>query len=190
MKTLRDASSIRAFVKRYLNENAVEVPLSKEKAAQERLSHQLSSLRNEGDAAKPAATKKQSATVEAAAEEIASKKAKEVDVEDVIDQLNALRSGKSLKDPVVKKNFEEYFESLKQDERVALLVFLKGIGQVLTGEVSGEAAIAPHEPPSNVEMSKTKKVTIKPNVIRKATPAASPKAEKAPEAAPIKPKAK
>lgn len=190
MKTLRDASSIREFVKKYLNENAVEVPFGAEQAAKERLSHQLSSLRDGDNLTNPPATRERSATVEAATEEITSKKGKDVDVEDVIDQLNALRSGKSLKDATVKKNFEEYFMSLKQSERVALLVFLKGIGQVLTGEVSGEAAVAPHEPPVNVEMKKTKKVSLTPNVIRKASPAKSSEGEKAPEAAPIKPKAK
>lgn len=177
MKTLRDASSIRAFIK----ENA----LSAEEQAQKNLERKLNSISSN----EKTPERKASATVEAAAEDVASKKSKDVDVSDVVDQLNALRSGKSLKDPVVKKNFEEYFMSLKQDERVALLIFLKGIGQVLTGEVSGEAAIAPHEAPSNVEMMKTKKVTIKPNVIRKEMPA-KPEAEKTPEVAPIKPKAK
>jgi hypothetical protein len=177
MKTLRDASSIRAFIR----ENA----LSAEERTQKSFEKKLSSASSD----EKVPERKASATVEAAAEEIASKKGKDVDVSDVIDQLNALRSGKSLKDPVVKKNFEEYFMSLKDSERVALLVFLKGIGQVLTGEVTGEEAIAPHESPANVEMMKTKKVTIKPNVIRKETPA-KPEAEKAPETAPIKPKAK
>jgi hypothetical protein len=132
----------------------------------------------------------QSMTVEVAAEEVAAKSGKDVDVEEVINQLNALRAGKSLKDPEVRKNFDEYFQSLKKAERSALLVFLKGISQVLTGEVSGDAVIAPHEPPANIKTSKSKKITVNATVTKKATPVPAEKGEAQPEAAPIKPKAK
>jgi len=61
----------------------------------------------------------------------------------LIDKLNAMRGGKSLKDPGVKKSFTQYFEGLTTSERQSLLVFLTGIAQILAGTEAGAAAIDP-----------------------------------------------
>lgn len=103
-----------------------------------------------------------------------------VEVKDVIEKLNAIRSGKSLKDSMISKAFDSYFNSLKDAEKVALFAFMKGIAQIVTGEVSGETATEPSEKPADVTMKKgpeIKKRHLKPNVIKKPAPAGgSPKA--------------
>ena len=63
----------------------------------------------------------------------------------VIDKLNALRGGKSLKDKKVKESFEQYFEGLDKSERQALLAFLTGIAQILTGVEKGADALEPKD---------------------------------------------
>ena len=61
----------------------------------------------------------------------------------VIDKLNALRGGRSLKDPDVKKSFTQYYEGLTTPEKQSLIVFLTGIAQVLAGSEEGAEAIDP-----------------------------------------------
>lgn len=63
--------------------------------------------------------------------------------ESVIDKLNVLRGGRSLKDPAVKKSFTQYFNGLTHAERESLLVFLTGLSQVLAGVSSGGEALDP-----------------------------------------------
>lgn len=93
----------------------------------------------------------------------------EVKVSDVTEKLNSIRSGKSFKDDKVKAAMEEYVDSLSKPEKVALLAFLKGIAQIVTGEVPGQQAVEPDSKPANVSMEKDAQVqhkTIKPNVIK------------------------
>ena len=63
----------------------------------------------------------------------------------VIDKLNALRGGKSLRDKEVKESFEQYFEGLSKVERQSLLAFLTGIAQILTGVEKGADALEPQD---------------------------------------------
>lgn len=63
----------------------------------------------------------------------------------IVDKLNALRGGKSLKDKDVKESFEQYFEGLDKTERQALLAFLTGIAQILTGVEKGSDALEPRD---------------------------------------------
>lgn len=83
--------------------------------------------------------------------------AKVPEFKDVVSKLNALRAGRSLKDDTVQASFEEYFSSLKDAEKVALFTFLKGVSQVLSGQVSGEHASDPADSPANVKMKKGEK---------------------------------
>lgn len=87
---------------------------------------------------------------------------------DIVDKLNAIRSGKSFKDDKVKSSMEEYVGSLSKAEKTAMLAFLKGIAQIVTGEVPGQQAIDPSAPPAEIEMEKGQKQKMKhiePNVI-------------------------
>jgi len=107
-------------------------------------------------------------------------KSGEVTVDSIIAKLNAIRSGKSFREDAVKHSMEEYVQSLQTAERTALLAFLKGIAQIVTGEVAGQQAVDPADPEPSVKMQKNgtgnaesgggkpsggEKRTIKPNVI-------------------------
>lgn len=101
-----------------------------------------------------------------------------VKLDDIVNKLNTIRSGKSFKDSVVTQRFNEYFESLSEAEQTAMFAFLKGIAQIVTGEIEPEQAAEPSDDPSNVKMTKgnqDQKKTIKPNVIK--TPAPAPGAK-------------
>ncbi len=91
----------------------------------------------------------------------------EVEVKDIVDKLNSIRGGKSFKDEEVAKALDEYLSSLSDAEKTALMAFLKGIAQIVTGEISGEEATDPGKN-GDVKMEKghEKKVKhISPNVI-------------------------
>jgi hypothetical protein len=93
----------------------------------------------------------------------------EINSKDIVDKLNTIRSGKSFKDSSVSGKLDEYVESLNKAEKVALLAFLKGLAQIVTGEVEAEAAQDPSDDPADVKMEKgnePQKKTIKPNVIK------------------------
>lgn len=93
----------------------------------------------------------------------------EVGVDDVVDRLNIIRSGRSLKDDGVHGAMSQYVESLSSEERTALLAFLKGISQIVTGEIEGDAATEPSSDPASIAMQKKnaeKSKSVKPNVIK------------------------
>jgi len=95
----------------------------------------------------------------------------DVTVDDVIDKLNSIRSGKSFKDDAIKKSFEEYFNKLDQAEKIAMFTFLKAISQIITGEIDSKNVVDPSEKPAEIEMKKSdapKSVTIKPTVVKSA----------------------
>lgn len=94
----------------------------------------------------------------------------DITADDVVDRLNIIRSGKSFKDEEIAGKLKEYIDSLAKAERTALLAFLKGISQVVTGDMAGKDALDPSDSPSNVEMKKgddAKKITIKPTIVKK-----------------------
>lgn len=121
----------------------------------------------------------------------------EITSKDIVDKLNTIRGGKSFKEETIAKQLDEYVESLTKPEKVALMAFLKGLAQIVTGEIEADKAIGPGSNPADVSMEKSEagekqKVSIKPNVIK------APKMEKKPEKSaedtsgpvPIKPKSK
>jgi hypothetical protein len=97
-----------------------------------------------------------------------------VEPKDIIDKLNSIRSGKSFKDSNISNAMDEYVGSLSKAEKTALLAFLKGIAQIVTGEVPGQQAAEPDETPSDVQMKKgpeaAKSKHIEPNVIKASPP--------------------
>lgn len=119
----------------------------------------------------------------------------DIEVDDVIEKLNSIRSGKSFNDVAVKGKLSEYVKSLSKAEKIALFAFLKGIAQLVTGEIEPEAALDPSDKPAGIEMKKDKgsqKKTVKPNVIK--APSLPEKVKRAPAVedttgpVPIKPK--
>ena len=80
----------------------------------------------------------------------------DIDVEDVIKKLNIIRSGKSFNSDQIRPAFEVYVASLKPNEKIALMAFLKGIADMVLGDVTGTKAQEPDEPPANIVMTRGK----------------------------------
>ena len=102
--------------------------------------------------------------------------------DEVIEKLNTIRAGKSFKDEQIKSAMESYINDLDDAEKTALFAFLKGIAQIVGGEVEGKQATEPSDKPANVKMEKkpsSQKVTIKPNVIKKPSAGGEKPKEKA-----------
>jgi len=113
-------------------------------------------------------------------------KSGDISADEVIEKLNTIRAGKSFKDQNIKTAMESYVGDLDDAEKTALFAFLKGIAQIVGGEVEGKEALEPSDKPANVKMEKkpsSQKVTIKPNVIKKPSAGEKPKerASKSPE---------
>jgi len=85
----------------------------------------------------------------------------------VIDKLNALRGGKSLKDAAVRKSFEQYFGALGHSEKESLLVYLTAIAQILAGVTSGADAIEPSDVGLKTKSTEPTKTKMK---VKTATP--------------------
>lgn len=126
-----------------------------------------------------------------------SEKLKQGDIKpkDIVDKLNAIRSGRSFKDSSVSSSMEEYINSLSKAEKVALMAFLKGIAQIVTGEIPAQQASDPSDKPADVKMNKANEPEVfhkKPNVIKGAPGAGGgskkPPAEDTTAPAPITPK--
>ena len=91
--------------------------------------------------------------------------------EDIVDKLNTIRAGKSFKDSAIAGGMKQYIDGLDAAEKTALFAFLKGMAQIVTGEVPDAGAIQPDTSPADVSMEKSnvgdvKKVQIKPVVIK------------------------
>jgi len=117
----------------------------------------------------------------------------EVTADDVVDRLNSIRSGKSFKDETIAAKLSEYVDSLSKAERTALLAFLKGISQIVTGEIPADQAVGPADPEPAVKMKKgeeEKKKSIKPVVVKspEKQKEKKPSAEDTSGPVPIKPK--
>lgn len=94
----------------------------------------------------------------------------DVTADDVVERLNSIRAGRSFKDEKIAAQLEEYVESLTRAERTALLAYLKGISQIVSGEFQGEEALDPGDDPVNISMAKkdaVQKKTIKATVVKR-----------------------
>lgn len=97
-----------------------------------------------------------------------------VTVESITQQLNTIRAGKSLKDTLVQQELARYFDGLEPSEQEALHAYLKGLAQVISGQIDAGQAEEPsnHGVETKVASKKTKQ--IKPNVVKKPTPKPAP----------------
>lgn len=98
----------------------------------------------------------------------------DVSTSDVIDKLNSIRAGKSFKDSAIKGSLEGYVDKLDKAQKTALFAFLKGVAQIVTGEIPAQTAMTPSNPEPDVKMKKffhrqtgTKTVTVKPTIVKK-----------------------
>ena len=104
--------------------------------------------------------------------DIEALKSGSVSPDDIINKLNAIRAGRSFKDDTIKANLETYISNLTKAEKIALLAYLKGIEQIVSGQISGSDAIEPKDPEPNIDTKKKDSQSvrkIKPTIVRKST---------------------
>jgi len=109
---------------------------------------------------------------------------KPVTVEDIIERLNIVRSGRSTKDADVKSELEEYISQFDEDEKTALMAFLEGLGQILTSGVDSSDAADPRDPYA-LQIKKSLGASAA-NAAQTPTPAAAPAPAPTPGPVPIK----
>lgn len=86
-------------------------------------------------------------------------------VDDIKDEINNLRAGRSLKDEGVSQQLADYFEKLGQAEERSLYVFLSSLAAILTGGTTGEEAPRPESMGVNIDLrQKREKKVRKPGV--------------------------
>ena len=108
-------------------------------------------------------TEDQEPEVSADEGETESKEPKKDDVTffKIRDELNTIRSGRSLKDKELRSELEQYVDRLDPDEKRVLHTFLKAIGNIMTDAVSGTDARDPSDPPTNLKVSQQKSQNAK-----------------------------
>jgi hypothetical protein len=78
----------------------------------------------------------------------------------VVSAINNLRSGKSLRDSSIKSQAQVYYDKLSDDERTTLLVFLKALSDIIAGQVTGQEAQDPSDPPASLKISSDKEKDV------------------------------
>jgi len=164
---------VKESLKASLHQNAVEEKSKQQKMLGEEDDDLFDDAGDEKDSSDAVKDKEETPDENSSSKTMDSEKDKlmrgDIKSKDIVDKLNTIRSGKSFKDSSVSGKLEEYVDSLSKPEKVALLAFLKGLAQIVTGEVEAEAAQDPSENPADVKMVKgnePQKKTIKPNVIK------------------------
>tara|TARA_B100001094_G_scaffold312178_1_gene348593 strand:- start:1307 stop:1924 length:618 start_codon:yes stop_codon:yes gene_type:complete len=102
--------------------------------------------------------------------EIPEKMPKSIQFKDIVTQLNALRSGASLKDDEVKKGLLKYFDNLKSDEKQELFSMMSGFATIMNKAGGVEDAPVPDDikKPSgkgDVKIQPTKTLSNSPIVV-------------------------
>ena len=69
--------------------------------------------------------------------------------------IDAMRAGRSLKDPDIKINMVNYYDNLDEPERIALYQYLYAIADILTAGASWKETAYPGKPPGKVETQRT-----------------------------------
>jgi len=77
--------------------------------------------------------------------EIPDKMPKNIKFDDIVDQLNALRAGASMKDDKVKQGLLKYFDNLKSDEKQELFSMMSGFATIMNKAGGVEDAPVPDD---------------------------------------------
>lgn len=73
--------------------------------------------------------------------------------EDVVKDINTLRSGRSTKDKEIKEELVSYYDRLSEPEQAILHLFIKELSDILKGAIDGDNAQDPSEPPFNFKVT-------------------------------------
>lgn len=110
---------------------------------------------------------------------------KPITVDDIIEKINTVRSGKSIKDEDVRRELDEYVNQFNEDEKTALLAFLEGLGQILTSGIDSTEATDPADPYA-LQIKKSLGASVANSKQTAPGPAPAPAAAPAPAPVPIK----
>ena len=77
----------------------------------------------------------------------------------VVQAVNSLRAGKSLRDTSIKQQAQIYYDKLTDAERTTLLIYLEALANIIAGQVDGAEAQDPSDPPASIDIiSKNRKI--------------------------------
>ena len=76
--------------------------------------------------------------------------------------INALRAGRSLKDSTVESQLEIYFDRLGDDEKELMVLFIRELSKILSGEIDGNTAADPNKDPYNLDVVSSDEPEVKP----------------------------
>lgn len=143
----------------------------------------LRGMREQADPAAPASPPPEAPAPAPSAEPApgSADPARPITVDDIIEKLNIVRSGRSTKDGDVKRELDEYIAQFDEEEKTALIAFLEGLGQILTSGVESQDAVDPQDPYS---LSIKKIPGSSPGVASKPPPRSVPSAP-SPSPAPV-----
>lgn len=88
------------------------------------------------------------------------KQLKKPSFKSIASNINLLRGGKSIKDPEVRKNLQDYIDKLSTSEKRDVLIYLNSLAQVMSGVTSGAAAELPATAEEKIEKKPRKKDKI------------------------------
>lgn len=144
----------------------------------------LRSLREQAEAAPPAPATAPTGPAPSPSDPGTTQQQQPITVDDIIEKLNIVRSGRSTRDADVKRELEEYIAQFDEDEKTALVAFLEGLGQILTSGVDSDDAADPRDPYA-LQIQKSAGATVA-NAAKTPAPAATPTPAPAPGPVPIK----
>ena len=96
----------------------------------------------------------------------------------VVQAVNNLRAGKSLRDSSIKQQAQNYYDKLSEPERTTLLVFLKALSDIIAGQVDGKDAQDPSDPPASINISTGEEELPEEEPPSEEPPAEEPSAER------------
>lgn len=173
-KKLIESSVIEAYKKLILKENVA----SSEKGEQERISSQIDNTGSrksksikDVDKSNPEVDEedsdksvlkgdKEEKDEEKFSYDAPSKVPKDVQFKDIVDQLNHVRSGASLKDEEVKRGLLKYYDNLKSTEKKDLFAMLSGFATIMNKVDKPENALNPSDSEKKDSNKKEKLVKI------------------------------
>ena len=94
------------------------------------------------------------AEVDEAPEEESIEDPEATSLDTIIDTIKQLRSGKSVDDGTVKPQIRTYYDRLNPAERETLATFVKVLAGFVTGDLAGQDAQDPSEPPMSIQIVK------------------------------------
>ena len=89
-------------------------------------------------------------------DDIDQKKLKNLELDDIVNLIDQIRSHPSLHRNIIKDEMSDYFKGLTEGEKQSLYIFLAGITQVTSGKISGEEGVEPRDIGAKITISKSK----------------------------------